>query len=679
MRRTLFFACLVAFAPSFSCSSSSVRSIWTVPASLDALDAEHFLDFPFPSDYRRDPDGSIRFSGLYNPQANETVKDYIEATKGLLDGASTVAASYFRFTGAIDPMTLPQSPPDSTRSDSAVQLIDVDPASPARGTRHLLQTYFRASPPAEGSYWLPDTLVAMPAQGYPLRPHNRYALVVTKRLRAPGGAAILPSEDLERVLGLAPLTDATKKMHDDLAPLVRELDGWGVPADYIVSLTWFTTNDPTSDLFRVVDWTKQHFDAPVIDPISWQRKEVSPDGYVYEAVYGPVPNFQAGKLPFVEFGDGGGFVFDAAGNPIVQSTFTMRTTIVVPRPEKCPMPKDGYPMVLYAHGTGGDYRSIVSESRPLGFILGAQCLASMGVDQIFHGTRPGAPPLDDPNRVGQIETLFFNFANPIAARTNGRQAAVDVTQQARLFTVTHQTIPSWVSQTGEEIRFDASKILFVGHSQGGVNGPMFLAADDAARGGVLSGTGADIRVALIEKTKPSPSVASAVRLLLGLSKPDYDDELNFFHPMLNLAQTLIDPTDPYLYMGRIIKNPRPGFAPKSIYQTEGVTEDGDGDHYTPPDGIEIASVALGLPRELPGVRPIPNAAWSGIADVTVPPEGLRGNLANGRATGLLGQFPPIEGSDGHFVLFDVPQARKQAAVFCKNLAADPIGLIPPLQ
>jgi hypothetical protein len=31
------------------------------------------------------------------------------------------------------------------------------------------------------------------------------------------------------------------------------------------------------------------------------------------------------------------------------------------------------------------------------------------------------------------------------------------------------------------------------------------------------------------------------------------------------------------------------------------------------------------------------------------------------------------------VLFDVPQARKQAAVFCKNLAADPIGLIPPLQ
>src|SRR5207249_6490361 len=109
-----------------------------------------------------------------------------------------------------------------------------------------------------------------------------------------------------------------------------------------------------------------------------------------------------------------------------------------------------------------------------------------------------------------------------------------------------------------------TRLLFVGHSQGGVNGPMFLAADDTARGGVLSGTGADIRIALLEKTKPSPSVAQAVRLVLGLSRADFDDELDLFHPMLNLAQTLIDPTDPYLYMRAIIKEPRQGFAPKSI-------------------------------------------------------------------------------------------------------------------
>src|SRR5262249_54719155 len=157
------------------------------------------------------------------------------------------------------------------------------------------------------------------------------------------------------------------------------------------------------------------------------------------------------------------------------------TTIVVPHPDRCPMPPNGYPIALYAHGTGGDYRSIVRESRPIGFLLSVQCIASMGVDQIFHGTRPGSPPLGIENRTSEIQLRFFNINNPIAARNNGCQSAIDVTQQSRLFSVTHQTIPASVSQTGTEIKFDASKMIFVGHSQGGVNGPIFMAADDAAR------------------------------------------------------------------------------------------------------------------------------------------------------------------------------------------------------
>jgi hypothetical protein len=233
-----------------------------------------------------------------------------------------------------------------------------------------------------------------------------------------------------------------------------------------------------------------------------------------------------------------------------------------------------------------------------------------------------------------------------------------------------------------------------------VNGPLFLAADDQTRGGVLSGTGAMITVALLEKTQPAPSVANAVRTLLGLSNGIYDDELNLFHPIINLAQTIVDTTDPVHYMPYIISNPRHG-KPKSIYQTEGIalgdacSVDTDcpgapwkcnasgvcenGDSYAPPHGIEIASVALGIPRELPGIRPITEATW-GIDpnEITIPQTGLVGNLANGQATAVLGQFPPAAGSDGHFVVFDVPACREQAAQFVKNLAADPIGNIPPL-
>ena len=45
---------------------------------------------------------------------------------------------------------------------------------------------------------------------------------------------------------------------------------------------------------------------------------------------------------------------------------------------------------------------------------------------------------------------------------------------------------------------------------------------------------------------------------------------------------------------------------------------------------------------------------------------------------MLGQFEPPPGDDGHFVFFDVPQCRLQAAQFAANLAANPKGNVPPL-
>jgi hypothetical protein len=188
-----------------------------------------------------------------------------------------------------------------------------------------------------------------------------------------------------------------------------------------------------------------------------------------------------------------------------------------------------------------------------------------------------------------------------------------------------------------------------------------------------------ITVALLDKTSPMPSVASAVKTILELTNPTDAAELNLFHPVLNMAQTIVDATDPVNYARYIFQSPRPGFAPKSILQTEGVNSDGTGDTYAPPLGIEIHSVALGLPRETPGVHTITQAAWGGLGDVMVPAAGLQGNLAGGKASGVLGQFVPAPNDDGHFVAFDVPAAHAQVGQFCQNLAADPKGLVPALQ
>lgn len=679
-------ACLalsLAAAPSCTLDRApGVSGIFVAPASLDELTAEHYLDHPWPSDVRRAADGTALIDGLYNPTQNVIVSAYLGVTKGLLDGFSPTSAAYFRFDGEIDTSSLPATPPDALSPEATLQLVDVDPGSPEAGSRRLLEWHWQRD---AGVYWLPDTLAVIPAHGYPLRPHTRYALVMTRGVKGADGVAIRPSDDLAEILGIRGKSAKTAAVSAVFEPAISSLASAGVPRESIAQLTVFTTTDPTDALFRITDHVHAHVPAPTADPTMWKAVDQTVDYDAYQGWYGPVPNYQTGKVAdgFAQLGDGGQFTFDENGQPVVQSTFSMRFTLVVPKATKCPPPADGYPITLYAHGTGGDYRSIIEEGHSVGQALAQQCVASMGVDQIFHGARPGAPPATDPNREGEIELLFFNLNNPVAARTNGQEGAVDVVQQARLFSDSHTFVPAMaggapLSRTGSDIHFDPKRLLFFGHSQGGVNGPLYLAADASARGGVLSGTGAMITVALLEKTQPTPSVAGAVRALLGLASSEDASELNLFHPVINLAQMIVDATDPVNYMPFIIKHPRPGMSPKSIYQTEGIAADGTGDNFAPPHGIEYASVAMGLPRELPGVRTIAPAIWGGIADVTVPPDGLSGNLASGQASGVLGQFPPAQNSDGHFVVFDVPAARLQAAQFCKNLAADARGRVPAI-
>jgi hypothetical protein len=236
-------------------------------------------------------------------------------------------------------------------------------------------------------------------------------------------------------------------------------------------------------------------------------------------------------------------------------------------------------------------------------------------------------------------------------------------------------VPAATSATGAEIGFDGTKVMFFGHSQGGLNGPLFLAGSDLARGGVLSGAGSDLALNLLEKTKPV-DVAAAFRVLVGLGDREVATELDIFHPVMTLVQSIVDAADPLSYGGFIARAPRPGHTPKSIYQTEGVGPDGAGDSYAPPHGIEALSVAIGLPRQLPGVRPVVEARWAGIADVSIPSDGLSGNIGDGRASGVLAQFVPAAGRDGHFVVFSDPKARGQAAAFLANLGADAKGRVP---
>ena len=677
-RTTIALACLaVACAGSGACTSAQgggpSQSVFVVPASLGDLEGAHFYDHPWPSDLRRNTDGSIHIGGLYDPHQNLVIKAYVDALEGRIAGFSPAAMGYMRFTADIDASTLPASPNETLDPEASVQIVDVDETSPARGSRHLAQVYWRKD---DGVYWLASTLAVGPALGYPLRTRTRYAIVVTTRARATDGSAITPSPDLEEVLGTRTTTPHAQAAHDLYAPALAQLEAAGIARAKIAHLAVFTTGDPAAELFAVADDLRAHVAAPTVHDGSWKTKERTADYDVYESVYGPSPIYQSGIPPYRD--SGGDFVFDAKGAPQVQGTSDLRVTFVVPNATRCPMPGAGYPMVIYAHGTGGNYRSIVEEGNSVGQALSAKCLASLGFDQLFHGTRPGAPPASDPNLEGDIELLFFNFANPHAMRTNNRQSAIDLVQMARLFTESHTSIPGSIARTGAAIIFDGTKLVFYGHSQGGQNGPLFFAADAQTRGGVLSGASVSVPITLTEKTKPIPSVAASFRTLLGLIHEDEAAELTLAHPILSFAQTFVDPTDPLNYAAYESIRPRAGFAAKSVLLTEGVSPDGTGDSYAPPHGIEVAAIASGLPRMAPGTHAILEASYANVADIAVASGGLTGDLGAGSASGVLAQFLPPS-SDGHFVVFDVPAAREMAAQFCRNLADDPHGRVPALR
>jgi hypothetical protein len=427
----------------------------------------------------------------------------------------------------------------------------------------------------------------------------------------------------------------------------------------------FTTTDPSREAYAVSDWVVESYPAPsALDAWSAEEEEGAYD--VYEGRFGDVPEFQTGTPPFIA--SGGQFTFTDAGEPELQRETDLRFALGVPDEGACPEPAEGYPVVLVAHGTGGSYRSAFDTTggRVAEVVMfSGVCLATLSIDQIYHGERPGNQAPDQ---------LYFNLQNPLAARTNGPQSAIDFVQLARLVSEGGFVVPSSVSRTGVEITFDPDNVLFFGHSQGGLNGPIALAMDDHLRGGAMSGAGATILIALLQKTEPF-DITAVVPILLSL-EDDEVGEIDEFHPALSLVQTIADPSDGINYARAIIRQPRTGFAAKSLLMTEGVRADGTGDTFAPPRGIEALAVAIGLPLQLPGLFDVEYASWAGLAPIMVPNGGLAGNLAGGTASGVLSQFDADLASNGHFVAYQVPAARQQLAEFLQNLANEPSGRVP---
>lgn len=636
-------ASVVRDAPDAYIDEGEPRAVFVVPR--DGVE-EAFFDLPWPSDLRLTATGTPDLDGFPNPRRVELLEHYSTAIERDQHGYATNGAVYLRFSRAVDETTLPGTIEETVAADANVFLIDVDPDSPEVGTRHPAVVAFEDR---RTQFWPGHTIAIRPVYGIALEGDRTYAAVVTTGVTQVGGAPFARDDDFAALMvgsGDAAVADARTAYEGAIDAVIAA----GVAEDDILSIAVFTTQSPTELGFALRDFVDES-PAPTVVADSWAMRGGT--GIMeLTGLYGPVPIFQDGVVPYET--TGGAIALDASGVPTVHGTFDARFSVSLP--PGVPVPPEGFPLVLYSHGTGGSFRSYVSDGTARR--LAAEGYAVMGIDQIHHGTR-------NPTDLSP-EILFFNILNPDAVRYNTLESAIDIVVQARF--AAELEIPADVLVVeGGPVHFDPSRIYFFGHSQGGLVGPLFLGLDDSVGGGVVSAGGSILAYALLEKEEPI-SIPAVVRTALSLPGGDdaFDVEgFDFEHPVVTLLQGWIEPSEPGNYGLLAFERPRTGYAPKSILSTEGLM-----DPYVSPPSIEALAVSMRVPLVEPIHRAIP--AFDFLGEGAMGPL-VTANVADGMATAGLLQYP----NEGHFAVFNDEVAQARISGFFRSLLADGApGTIP---
>jgi hypothetical protein len=612
----------------------SVIALHVLPGGSSDTAETDFFAMPFPSDARPKKAGGA--PGLFGwdlsrwPEPVGQPGVYVRFLDGRLSAAGPSAAIYFRFSAPLDEKSLPRDAAESLTAQASAYVVDVTPGSPTFGVKAPMLTAFHVE---EGQFIGPNWLTLRPVPGIPLRENTTYAAIVTRRVRGAQGEALERHPDLERILGeLAPADEPYRAAWGTSAPLRAFLQQRDL-ANEVVGATLFTTQKATAIMSEIRNAV--YAQGPVPAPLDFKYLR-DHDGLcsVFSGIF-ESPNFQDGEPPYLN--EGGSIKVDAQGRPVPSRTERLRFALSVPHGE---MPADGWPIILYAHGTGGDYQTFIRESLD---IRAARIeladgppvqMAMIGIDQVLHGSRD--PSHSDP------ELTFFNMNNLAAARDNVKQGGADDFQLLRLvenFAI--DKAPGTGPLKDRPIKFDKQRIYFVGHSQGGLTGPLFLGAEPKVKAAVLSGAGSVLILSLLHKREPTDIGALVEGLLQETASED--------HPLLNLLQAYFESADPNNYGPLLFRRPEAGSPPKSVFQTLGLT-----DNYTPDPNIAAFALSLGVQPVGPRLYEIPEL---GLTSQRWGQRPVQNNVADGRATGVLHQYSQAEDSDGHFVIFDLWAAR----------------------
>lgn len=423
--------------------SSEAPALYTVPSGAPALRYAPFDAVEaFPDDLHTlaDP-GSltgrrVHFQDIAGDDLRAQMPDGFNLVAALetLDGWGTTGGIFLQFTEPVDPASF---------TADTVHLVSLDDDG--------------GDLPWEVS-WEDDGAMAFVVPMWPLAPATRHALVVDT-LTTPDGARVHPSEDLGRALdGNHP--DVRFRQH---APVLHDaLATAGVAAADATAVLAFTTQS----LFEQDDAIAAWLDANPAETGLVPAGACSDDGTITSC---------PATLTVHAFVDEARVLSFAAGDPATPaSQWTLQADVHLPSER----PTGPLPVVIYGHGLGGDR----GEGRGQARDLAALGMAVVAIDAPAHGDHPTTTSTQDFFWIFQFfgidpATQVFDV---FQLRNNWRVATHDKLQLADAIQL------GLDADSDGENDLDPDRVLYAGHSLGGIMGAQLLALDPDIRGADLS-------------------------------------------------------------------------------------------------------------------------------------------------------------------------------------------------
>lgn len=648
------------------CGSSATPPVdrgTTIRFDLGA--SSDFYASPFPSEHRRKADGHIGLDGFPNPENIGLVSQIVDIVERDADGFGTTSGVFFTVTSALDPKSLPDMRTTLTPT-SSVLLMSVDAKAVDRGVRYPVDVSFMED---GGPFGAPNLLALLPYQGVPLRPGTLYAAVVTRAVRDTSGAELGMSAEIEELTRGRTPTGMSEQVASLYRAALSELEASGIARAEIAGLAVFRTGNPTDTFVKV---TEHALSQPLPEPTKpFEPAEVFDNFCVFETTI-KIPTYQAGVPPYTS--EGGGWTFDAAGDPIVQAEEEANFVITLPR---APMPEAGFPVVIFSRTGAGGERPLVD--RGVRETPGGEAKVP-GTGPAFEFAKVGfaGSTIDGPHgglrnvSASDEQFLVFNVFNPLALRDNVRESAVELVLQAHILEsieIDAASCPGLTTPGGQPAKLDVQTVATFGHSMGASILPLSIAVEPRLRGAILSGAGSSYIANIIHKQKPLATNGFA-KVLLEYPK---DLPLTEFDPVMSLLQWAAEPADTQAYGRSILREAKEGSV-HHIMMVEGVV-----DRYILPPIANSTALSLGLDlggQELDtgSAELAPFAPLASVLDlgdrsaIDLPAQGNVSLPGGATATAVVVQHAEDGVEDGHEAVFQSEEPKHQYRCFLQSLA-----------